>query len=332
MKNINNNLQELTKESTKNTLAKKFFGSRMPVGDSVKLEQRSTYILPTRAGLLMFGVIFLMMVGATNYQNNLAFLLTFMIVSIGLVSILFTFRNLQGLSFKKGAVESVFAGELLQLVVHSTSQSNQNHMTIGVGFNKNDIYYLDINSNNAGQFYLPIKSQERGWLHLPRLMATSSFPFGLLRVWTWFQFETPVLIYPKPIEPPFETGQGEADEGENNKMAGSDDLYGLKSYQSGDPITRIDWKALARERGLFSKEFVAYQSQDLVFSWNDFSTTEDELKLSYLSYLVNEASKKNYQYSLVLPQVKLEKNSGVNHRQQCLQALAMYGLNRGNDL
>ena len=299
----------------------------MPIADTVILQQRSTYILPTRAGFLMFAVILLMMIAATNYQNNLAFLLTFLIVSIGLVSILFTFKNLQGLIFKAGSIESVCAGETIQVYVHVSSQSNQSHMTIGAGFSHNAIFYLDVDAAGGSQFILPIKSKKRGWFYLPRIMATSSFPFGLLRVWTWFKFKSPILVYPQPIEPPVEGGLGNSEEEEGSRnISGIDDLYGLKTYQPGDPISRIDWKALARERGLFSKEFVAYQSQELVFNWNDYTSAEDELKLSYLCYLVVDACKNNYEYSLIIPGARIEKNSGELHRRKCLEALAMYGM------
>ncbi len=309
------------------TKMRQWFGNRMPIADTVKLQQKSTYILPTRAGFLLVGVILLMMIAATNYQNNLAFLLTFLILSLGLVSILFTFKNLQGLIFKIGLVESVFANQILQVSIHLSSQSKQNHFTIGTGITVSSIYFTDVLTEQDNQIIIPIQSQHRGWFKLPRLMATSSFPFGLLKVWTWFQFASPVLIYPKPVEPPVKSDQGGYDEDEGaSKVSGSDDLYGLKTYQAGDPISRIDWKALARERGLFSKEFVAYQSQDLVFDWNDFSSTEKELRLSYLCYLVVEASKCNYEYSLRLPEGYLQKDSGEQHKKRCLEALALFDL------
>jgi uncharacterized protein (DUF58 family) len=317
------------KKSLIKAKVRQFFGNRMPIADTVKLQQKSTYILPTRAGFLLVGIILLMMIAATNYQNNLAFLLTFLILSLGLVSILFTFKNLQGLIFKIGMVESVFASQMLQVCIHLSSQSKQNHFTIGTGLSDSSVYFTDVLSEHDNQIIIPIQSQYRGWFKLPRIMATSSFPFGLLKVWTWFQFATPVLIYPKPIEPPVKAEQGGYDEEEGaTKVSGSDDLYGLKNYQAGDPISRIDWKALARERGLFSKEFVAYQSQDLVFDWSDFPTVEKELRLSYLCYLVVEASKCNYEYSLRLPETYIPKDSGEQHKKKCLRALALFELEK----
>ena len=306
---------------------KKWFGSRMPISDVVKLEQRSTYILPTKAGLLFFVIILLMMVGATNYQNNLAFLLTFLISSIGLVSIISTFKNLQGLTFKLGSVESVCVGDKLQLTIYVSSSAGHAHHSISAGFSKQQLFYRDINPLEGNYFLLPIKVSHRGWYYIPRIITTSKYPFGFFRVWSWFKFSTPVLIYPQPIEPPIDGGLGMSDEesGEN-KILGNDDLYGLKNYQAGDPLSRIDWKALARERGMLVKEFVSYQSQDLVFNWNDFAAVNDELKLSYLCFLVNEAGKNNFEYSLRLPNQTINKSSGKLHQENCLKALALYGL------
>lgn len=298
----------------------------MPIADTIKLQQRSTYILPTKAGMFMAAIVTLMMIGATNYQNNLAFLLTFMIASIGLVSILVTFINLQGLVFKLGPLTSVSVGEYLQITPQVYSQSGRSHMTIGAGFSKDELYFLDIDGEKGNRFLLVLKATQRGWLYLPRIMATSSFPFGLLKVWSWFKFASPILIYPRPIEPPAGNEQQGSDEDESQSAtSGVDDLYGLKTYQAGDPISRIDWKAVARGRGLFSKEFVSYQSQDFVFDWNEFGSVDDELKLSYLCYLVREASRANFEYALKLPNLTINKNSGEEHKTTCLQALALYG-------
>ncbi len=319
-------VDSVTAVTSKRSTIRKFFGSRMPISDSVALEQRSTYILPTKAGLFLSGVLLLMMIGATNYQNNLAFMLTFLIASIGLVSIVFTFKNLQGLRFIKGPTDSVCAGENLHLRINIESQFEQTHSAIGVGLNKHDLYFCDVNSNFSNQIEIAIPTEQRGWFQLPRLIAISRFPFGLLHAWSWFKFASPVLVYPKPLQPPSETGSGQiSDEEDSQYDRGQEELYGLKSYQQGEPISRIDWKAVAREKGIFSKEFVDYQSKDTVFSWNDFSGYPQENILSYLCYLVMQASHDNKEYALQLPNQTIAKNSGEHHLRECLTALATFG-------
>ena len=53
---------------------------RPPVdsGGVARLGRRYIYILPTGAGVLLGVVLMLMLLGALNYQNNLALLLTFL--------------------------------------------------------------------------------------------------------------------------------------------------------------------------------------------------------------------------------------------------------------
>ena len=79
----------------------------------VVLNRRHVYMLPTGPGYL-FGVsAFAMLLTATNYGNGLAYGFCFLLVAIAVVSMLFTQRNLQGLSVSPVSAEPVFAGEQL---------------------------------------------------------------------------------------------------------------------------------------------------------------------------------------------------------------------------
>ncbi len=299
----------------------------MPIADRVELKQRSTYILPTKAGLLMLGVILLMLIGATNYQNNLAFMLTFLVVSIGLISIVITFKNLQNLVFELGVNESVCAGETLQVHLLAHSQDQQKHWSIGCGFSQSELVFHNIETAHGNSFHLPIIAKKRGWFKLPRIMAVSIYPFGFLKVWTWFQFASPVLVYPQLIEPPTlrDNSYANDDKGEP-QHSGNDELFGLKNYQPGEPISRIDWKAVARERGLYSKDFKALRAKEPIFSWQDFDGVETELRLSYLAFLVVKATSAGDSFGLKIPGKAIEKNSGPKHQQACLKALAIFGI------
>jgi len=304
-----------------------FFGSRMPIGDSVTLNQKSIYILPTKAGFFLLGIVLLMMIGATNYQNNLAFVLTFLLIGLGLVTIVFTYKNLQGIQFSLNKPGEVFAGQSVPVAISLTSKANKKHFSIGVGFTNQEYVLTDVPESHFSKVLIKVQTAQRGWLKLPRIIVTSQFPFGWLRTWGYFGFAHKVLVYPKPIEPVIldrqDHGQ-ETDEGQ--KVDGSEDLYGLRSYQQGEPLTRVDWKAYARERGLFVREMVNYQTSQLCFSWHDFPGVADETRLSYLTYMVLDAASQNLNYSLELPGTIIPYGDGELHRNQCLNALALYGI------
>lgn len=303
----------------------RWFGNRMPVGDSVVLNQRSTYIWPVKAGFLVVVIIILMMIGATNYQNNLAFLLTFLLIGIGLVSIVFTFKNLQGIRFTCLPVNEVFAQEPFSIQLSLQSEVGQTHYSVGIGEKQLKPVFCDVPDTGNTTITLNLSAARRGHWSLPRLMVTSQFPFGWLKTWAYFRFETPILVYPKAVEPPLivEQRAGDNEDEDGHKQSGSDDLYGLKSYSQGEPLSRVDWKAFARERGMYVREFVSYQNQQLCFSWLDFPNSDLESRLSYLTYMVLQAASQNMQYSLQLPNQMIELDEGEQHRKNCLRALAL---------
>ncbi|MGQ0525378.1 MAG: DUF58 domain-containing protein, partial [Betaproteobacteria bacterium] len=73
------------------------FQIRGPQVGPLVLVQRRVFILPTRQGLLFAGVLALMLVGSINYALSLGFVLTFLLVGLGLNAMLYTFRNLANL-------------------------------------------------------------------------------------------------------------------------------------------------------------------------------------------------------------------------------------------
>lgn len=308
--------------------AKSWFVSRMPRATQIKLNQRSSYILPTRAGYLVIAVVLLMLLGATNYQNNLAFLLTFLLVGIGLVCMVFTFKNLQGVQFSLLPPAEVFADQTLPVGILLKSLDANSHYSLGVGESSQSMCFCNLTANQESHLKLELKAGTRGYWQLPSLQVTSEFPFGWFKSWAYFQFTQSIIIYPKPLQPPqadflYKTGD-QSEQG--SKLNGNEDLYGLKPYQPGDPLSRVDWKAFARGRGMFTREFVSYQSQQLCFDWQDYPGCDKETRLSYLTFLVLEAASQNMAYSLVLPDQQLLINDGEMHRRKCLTALALYSL------
>src|SRR5690606_6043204 len=80
-----------------------------------KVERTRIYILPSRAGLLFGGAMATMLLAAINYSLALGYVLTSVLVSVGLVSLLHTYRNLAGLVLRPGRADPVHAGEVAEL-------------------------------------------------------------------------------------------------------------------------------------------------------------------------------------------------------------------------
>ena len=73
---------------------------RIPPSSSVLLDQRRIFIIPSRTGAAFGGAVLLMLLAGINYQNSLAYGLTFFLLAVFVVAILHTYRNLAGLTLQ----------------------------------------------------------------------------------------------------------------------------------------------------------------------------------------------------------------------------------------
>jgi len=79
---------------------------------------REIYILPTRAGMGYALLLFVTLLGALNYQNNLGLLFTFAMAGVSLVSMHHAWFNLLRLRVRAQPGAPVFAGQHARFVLH----------------------------------------------------------------------------------------------------------------------------------------------------------------------------------------------------------------------
>ena len=92
-------------------------------GPVTQLQPRRIYILPTGVGLVFALMTFAMLLGSMNYNNNLSFVLTFMLIGVGFVAMHQCQRNLVGLELSFAGVEPVFAGQSAQFRIAVANRS-----------------------------------------------------------------------------------------------------------------------------------------------------------------------------------------------------------------
>src|SRR6478735_3956672 len=85
---------------------------RIPPQKSLQLHQRNLFIFLSTQGLYFLLLVSLIWIGATNFQNNLAFALSFFLLAVLFVAILQTFANASGLQLRFIDAEPVFAGDV----------------------------------------------------------------------------------------------------------------------------------------------------------------------------------------------------------------------------
>ena len=153
----------------------RWLNRRIPPASSVELNQRRVFILPTRQGGAFGLALLVMLLAAINYQNSLAYGLTFLLLSLGVVTILHTYRNLAGLRLTALGADPVFAGERAGFRVRLESPRRA-RQAIAVGWPERPLEYADLAGDAAAEVLLFHPTERRGWLRPGRLRVESRFP------------------------------------------------------------------------------------------------------------------------------------------------------------
>ncbi len=296
---------------------------RQPAGASTaETNARRIYILPTRAGLAYGLILFATLLGSLNYQNNLGLLLTFVMVSMTLVSMHHCWFQLLNLKLAAGDGAPVFSGQSARFPISVTDLKGRRRF----GLCLSGAPSLDLPALGTLQTHVEIPATGRGELPLGQLALASRYPFGLFRTWTNVPLRASVLVYPMPAEhAPAATSVPSMQHGARGDLGiGADDFVGPRPYRPGDSPRQLDWKALARERGLVSKQFGGDQAARTLVDWHGVDADDDEMRLSLLARQVLDSHARGLIWGLRLPRLETGYGAGDLHKHQCLAALARW--------
>lgn len=303
--------------------AYEFFRREPLTHEPITLTHKRVYILPTQWGLKFIVMIIIVLLIAFVYNNNLAYLLAFLLASVFFVTILHSFKTLAGLVIYKGQSTSVFAGESAGFDVHVSNPTQEARFNLQLHLIDSTNFSLDPQQKQSITLYSP--TQKRGWHSCGTLTLSSTYPLGLFRAWSILRFDFKALVYPKPskelVDFP-ETAGAQNQQGQAKK--GNDDFYGLTEYQNGDPIRHIHWKAFAKGLGLFSKQYTGETFAELWLSYEAAPGHDTEQRLSQLCRWLVDADKAGLHYGFILPGLRIEPSSGTLHFKKCLEALALF--------
>ena len=302
-------------------------------GETV-LGLRRIYIVPSGPGFTFALTLLMLFLGATNYNLGLGFALTFFLVSVGLIDMHLTWRNLAHLALSAGRVTPVFAGEQASVELVLRNSGAQPRYALWVGFVAPGQIFAeqpcDLDGHSSQTLSLNLGTQKRGWLPVPKVQLYTRFPLGLLHVWSFWQPDLQVLVYPHPEEnPPPLPFLGTAS-GEGHGSAAQEEFAGVRAYQAGDPMRNIAWRQAARlppELGgnLASKYFEGGARTELRLDLTTLPTELDlEAKLSRLAAWVLQAQQQGHTWSLSLGAEQLPLAEGEAHAAACLRALALH--------
>lgn len=312
----------------RNHLYNWLFQIRGPHTGPIVLVQRRVFILPTRQGLVFAGVLVLMLVGSINYALSLGFVLTFLLVGLGLNAMIYTFRNLARLIVSGGRVHPVFAGDTASFPVHLENPGYISRHAIGLTADKKTAVYADVPARQSAVVSIGIPAPHRGRLRPGRLTIFTRYPLGLYYAWSYLDFGSHCLVYPRPAPAGTPLPAAAAGAGSGTLQGrGQEDFSGLRQYSPGDSPRHIAWKAVARGEELLTKQFSGRANTELWLDWRHLSARLDtEQKLSCLARWVLDAHAAGLSYGLRIPGRTVDPAQGEAQRERCLEALALFGI------
>ncbi len=300
-------------------------GEQPNENETIELTHRRIFILPTKWGLGFVLLIMALLLIAFVYNNNLAYMLAFLLISVFFVSMLHCYKSLAKLQIKQGQSHSVFASEAAQVDVIVNNPGENVRSDLRLKLESETRFSLASDEKMPVSLYT--FCHHRGWHEIPTITLFSTYPLGLFRAWSPFRFKRKLLVYPKPVSIELAFPESESDQS-SSKLGGfskgNEDFYGLKEYQPGDSIKHIHWKTFAKGQGLFCKQYGGNAQTELWLNYEQTPGHNLEQRIAQLCRWVIDAEKAGLRYGFKIPGVSLEPAHGQQHYQKCLEALALF--------
>lgn len=297
------------------------------------LGHRQLFILPSRYGIIFCLVLFVLLLTAINYENGLVYGLVFLLASMANISLIYTHRNLYRLEITAHNAAPCFVGDTAHfpIAIHNPTGLLRYGITLelprkrrigGASFGR-----INMDGKDNQYINLEIDTYRRGYLSLPVFMLSTQYPLGLAYSWSRkITLSAHCLVYPQPVgnRPlPFAAGSSKSDSVGSRRDG--DDFDALRQYRAGDSPRHIAWKALARGRGLLTKQFTGGENEEVWLRWSDLPGLDPESRLSQLCRWVLDAENAQLRYGLILPEKTFAPACGQTHHHACLKALALHG-------
>ena len=267
--------------------------------------------------------------GSVNYENNVGFLLTFLLGSMAFISIFHTYKNMAGIQVLSVKADPVFAGEKAGFYFNVKADiSDRAAIVFHVQTGQETCQDIDLYKDN--NIKISVLTKKRGVFKPGPLKIYSSYPLGIFYAWSNLNIShLKSIIYPKPVPGSVlfsEHGSSEDQDQGKAVVPGVDDFEGLKTYQPGDSLQHISWKTYSKGQGLMTKSFTGQTGTSVFLDWDAFKEQDTEQKLSRLCDMVLKADRLNLVYGLKLPGKIIESGNGNAHKHNCLKELALFNI------
>ena len=283
-----------------------------------------------RHTLALAAALVAMWYAAAAQANGAVYLLAFACAGMALVSRLHARANLRDIEIQAGDVvpDSRAACYRLPFRLIAKSKRAASGIEIAAANAKSAVFVGQLEPG------LPFRSE----LHLPAarfiaakpavLLVRSLYPLGFFTAELRLSLTQNKKITPCPqgdLPLPSPVKQASASTGGSpaagvRGVSGNDDFAGVRAWQPGDSPRHIDWKAVARERPMMTKQWTGNQDAVVILDWNSVAIPDDE-KVRQFAKWIHDCEAQGIFYAVALPDLTLPAGIGPAHMRKCLAAV-----------
>ncbi|MBI2433553.1 MAG: DUF58 domain-containing protein [Candidatus Hydrogenedentes bacterium] len=282
--------------------------------------------------IIMLGVL----LAAWNTGTNLLYIIVGGLASFILISLFLPGRSMKKLSMRREAPSAVHRGEpflvsvrlenhklLLPAISLRLESASEADRAIG--------YLMRLPARRAAMLTVQVVFDRRGVYRLPPFDLVSSYPFGLIEQRRRFSDEREIVVYPRVrIVRTTVLDQAAGTRYLTRRpSADGDEFYGLREYVPGDDLRLIAWRASARFGKWIIRELARENSRYVTFALDtryapDMDNFEENFEevIELVASLAITLLRRQYNVSIVTPQVDLEPGEGSGQEREVLELLA----------
>lgn len=276
------------------------------------------YIMPTRMGGYLNGLVFLMFLLSVGYSNNLLLIFTLFLFGLNLIWVIQTHFHLHALKLESVLVSDGFAKENSLVELHWKKTPDVPHKWNFRLFGEDFDLKLNSLENSQSKSLTEIVFPKRGVWNFQHLRVSTEMPFGLYKAWIYLPIDVKGYAYPEKLkELPAINTENNFNDGEfATSRPGPHDVWNLGPYQ-GEESRRISWKHYARTGELVVKEGEEF-SNAIVHFRLPHATENKEYLLSKLATQMVQCSKTDVPFSFENKSASLS----ARHLTDCLRELS----------
>lgn len=275
--------------------------------------------------VIMIVIITIIFLSLTNPINsNLSLFFAFSLLSLSIVSLWFTHRNLHGLIFREVGTLRGGADKKLIFSFVIENPTPLARSTLSIDLQGRSLSIFDLEPHSEKTITIDLDGLGRGSYCLQGLRVSSDYPIGFFNFNALIDLSLEFLCLPIIDAVYVESVNGSICKGD---VSDKFNLDGLREYQNGDPINRIYWPYFSKTDRLtirnFEDEFGNNSDNDLLLGWSQEEGDVEERIVSLTNKIVF-AHKNNIEYGLDFPGHNVPLGHGSLQFDRCIALLANF--------